>query len=198
MSIVFNPRFSPRALSALMLGGAAACVLAGTASPTQEASAVKPPTPAITEAAPGAPATKAEALAFLAGSWSGEMGGSPVEEMWSRPLGPSIMGCFRWCKPDSSPAMFEMLAITEEKNDAGEAVLRLRLHHFTAALVPHGDATKPMTLRLTESGPARAVFTAEKDAEDLETITYEVADGHLRIDVAMKGKNALNFRLKKQ
>ncbi len=134
-------------------------------------------------------------LGFLAGTWRGDMGPSMAEEVWSAPIGTSIMGCFRWLKPDQSPSMFEMLTITRE----GERTL-LRLRHYSPTLTAKEEKDKPLTLTLSESGPGKAVFAAEKDgAGDLTSVRYELRDGALHIDVEFvqgeKPRQPLKFRL---
>jgi len=160
----------------------------------------RPPPDALPTAQPApaaAPSATIDSLAFLAGSWSGDMGGY-VEENWSRPQGTSIVGTFRWLKKNGSPSMFEMLAITRE-DDA----IRLRLRHYSPTLNAKEDADKPLTYRLKEVSGARAVFEAEKDPGSVERIVYAVEDDALAIDVIFKpeeGKPArdpLNFRLKR-
>jgi hypothetical protein len=120
-----------------------------------------PPAPAAATPSPLAAAD------FLAGSWQGQFNGSFVEEVWSKPKGPAMMGAFRWDKPDGSPMMFEMLTITRE----GDATL-LRLRHYTPTLTAKEPQDKPQTLRATTTEPARLVFTPDKDAPTLRSITY--------------------------
>lgn len=171
--------------SILVAASAAAGTLAMQESKT-------PPVPA------SAGPASLDTLGFLAGSWTGDMSGSYVEETWSRPQGTSIIGSFRWLKKDGTPSMFEMLAITRE-DDA----VRLRLRHYSGKLIAKEDADKPLTLKLTESSATRAVFEAEKDAGDLERIVYAVESGVLAIDVEFKpeegksARDALKFRLKR-
>jgi hypothetical protein len=115
-----------------------------------------------------------EAVAFLEGTWRGRVEGSLVEEIWSAPQGSSVMGVFRWCRPDGTPAMFEILAITREGEGDGAAV-RLRLRHYSPTLVAKEAADRPLTLVLRESTASSALFVAEADrGGDLESIRYAV------------------------
>jgi hypothetical protein len=172
-----------------IIGIAGVLVYAGD-EPSAASSAVKEATPV----------ERVQSLSFLAGAWRGEMGGSLVEEVWSQPHGSSIMGCFRWCKPDGTPSMFEILTITAE----GEDVL-LRLRHYSPKLVAKEEADKPLTLALREITARRAVFGAQS-AGDLSSVTYEVKpDEHgtdrLHIEVAFiqgeKPRQPLVFTLSK-
>lgn len=152
---------------------AAAALGLGTLS-TQPSSPVAPSAPAP----PDSPKFTIADVAFLAGSWQGDMGGSFVEEMWSRPQGNNVVGTFRWLKKDGTPAMLEMLAITQESD-----AVRLRLRHYSAMLHAKEDADKPITLRLSRTGEGLAQFDAEKDSGDLVRVTYTVADGRLAVSV---------------
>lgn len=162
------------------------------------AAAPDPPTKAAPPAAAATPVASLDAVGFLAGTWRGSMGEDFVEEIWSEPHGQSVMGSFRWLRPNGTPVLFEMLLISKE-DDA----LRLRLRHYTATLEAKDE--KPMTLKLTESAPNRAVFSAERDAEGLSRIVYERRGDTLAIDVEFvqptgpdaPPRNPLAFRLKK-
>lgn len=133
-------------------------------------------------------------LGFLAGVWTGDMGGSYVEEAWSVPRGNNIIGYFRWLRPDGRPMLFEILTITEE-----EGTLHLRLRHYSATLQGKEPQEKPMTLRLESAAGKRAVFTAEKVAGDLSRIEYSVAEDTLTITVGFveEDRPPLVFKLKK-
>ncbi|MFN0010849.1 MAG: DUF6265 family protein [Phycisphaerales bacterium] len=177
-------------LAGLTLGALAAARLASDGTDTPGA---KPTASTPTKGAPTA--SPLAELGFLAGAWRGDMSGGVAEEVWSAPVGSSIMGCFRWLKPDQTPSMFEILTITRE----GEATV-LRLRHYSPKLVAKEEKDKPLALTLTESGPTRAVFTAEKDgAGDLNAVRYELRDGALHIDVEFvqgeKPRPALKFKL---
>jgi hypothetical protein len=157
-----------------------------------------PPAKDAAPATPSASVASLGAVGFLAGTWRGSMGEDFVEEIWSEPHGQSVMGSFRWLRPNGTPVLFEMLLISKE-DDA----LRLRLRHYTATLEAKDE--KPMTLKLTESAPNRAVFSAERDAEGLSRIVYERRGDTLAIDVEFvqptgpdaPPRNPLAFRLKK-
>ncbi|MDZ4829894.1 MAG: DUF6265 family protein [Phycisphaerae bacterium] len=139
-------------------------------------------------------------LGFLAGNWSSSGDDGFSEEIWSAPRGSSghesMMGAFRWLKPDGSPMMFEMLTITVEPD-----ATRLRLRHYTPTLTAKEDADKPLTLKLTQSSSSRAVFEAEKDAHDLSRIVYEVTGDELKIAVEFvqgeKPREPLKFVMKR-
>jgi hypothetical protein len=164
-----------------------ACLAAGSAPLVQRFGQ-----PASADGADAAMGATIESLAFLAGAWSEERDGMYIEEIWSPPRGNNIIGSFRWLRPDGKPILFEILAITEE-----DGVLRLRLRHYSATLVGKEPPDKPMTLRLSTLQATRAVFKAEKDADDLSHVEYHVEGGTLKITVAFAGEDRepLVFRL---
>lgn len=183
------------------------------ASPRAPTTATTPVTPAMpspppTPATPTTPETPRSAtapatwpsltpLAFLAGTWQGSANGGYVEEIWSAAVGNSIVGSFRWLKPDGSAAMFELLTITSEGDE-----VRLRLRHFSPTLAAKEPVDQPMTLLLAEHGPQRALFRSEKDAGSLDHIAYVVKDDVLHIDVAFAASDPprppLRFELQKR
>lgn len=140
------------------------------------------------------------ALSWLAGTWiggkQGRTGEEYVEEWWSRPVGTSIMGAFRWLNADATPRMFEILTITSESDG-----VYLRLRHVDAKGVSWEEKDKPLTLRLKESGEHRAVFERIDETTVPAKVVYERRDGVLAIDVIFPPERAnppLEFRLKIQ
>ncbi|HEX8875675.1 MAG TPA: DUF6265 family protein [Phycisphaerales bacterium] len=178
-------------------------VMAGLGEPT----AAPGSTPASGASTAHTPAKIADA-AFLAGRWQGTMGAKKdnhVEEIWTEPVGNNIAGVFRWVKADGSPSVFELLTIQEE-----EGTLALRLRHQTATGATWEGKDSTVTMRLSEKGPALAVFSAFKDCGDLAACRYEVKDQRLHIEVrfaepsseeAAKGKKArptLRFEMERR
>lgn len=149
---------------------------------------------AFAAAGPRPPRAAAEAIdgplagvGFLAGSWRGSVDGAFVEEIWSQPYGPSMMGVFRWCRGDGTPAMFELLAITREAGGESDTI-RLRLRHYSSTLAAKEPADKPLSLVLKELTANSARFVAEKDAGDLATVHYQVEGDELRIEIAFTAR----------
>lgn len=175
----------------------AALAIAGWDDP-QPAAPTKTPAPAAT-----APTAQAEApfdlnrLAFLSGRWSSKDGGGLTEEHWSSPSGNNIMGMFRWCKPDGTPAMFEILTITREADG-----VFLRLRHYSAKLVAKDEKDKPITMKLDTIEADKVVFRAHAHGGDLSHIIYQSpAKDTLHITVAFTEatkREALEFTLKRE
>ena len=119
-----------------------------------------------------------EPLAFLAGSRRElRSNGSLVEETWGSPAGTSMIGCFRWLKPDGSPMVFEMLSITHEPSNDEPGRVFLRLRHYSGTLVAKEDRASPMTLRLDRVGEDGAEFVAYQHCADVARIVYQRRPG---------------------
>ncbi|WP_020526273.1 DUF6265 family protein [Flexithrix dorotheae] len=74
-----------------------------------------------------APEGNLKDIAWIAGHWKGEAFGGITEEVWTSPLGGSMMGSFKLVV-NNEVNFYEILTIAEEGNS-----LILRLKHF------HGD-----------------------------------------------------------
>jgi hypothetical protein len=163
-----------------------------------------PPAPAPAPSPPAGPARPDKPftpdlahLAFLEGAWAATDADGYSEERWSAPHGDNLMGCFRWCRADGTPAMFEMLAITRE--DAG---VFLRLHHYSAALKGKEERDQPLTLRLSSVEGRKAVFAAHEHAKELASVIYDGTDAsklHIEIIFTPESKrDKLVFDLAKK
>lgn len=135
-------------------------------------------------------------LAFLKGTWAGDMHGDPVEESWSGPGGDSIMGMFRW-NSGGKTTMYELLSI---KDEGGVAVLRLR--HFGTDFTPwKGECDGVAALKATEVKPNLVVFTNDSGVGGLAACRYECPSPDvLKVKVSFKDekREALEFELKRQ
>lgn len=125
----------------------------------------------------GAQPASLDAVAFLAGTWTGEEGGVAMEEHWTTPAGGLMLGLHRDVEP-GKPAFFEFLRI--EATPKGIVYLAS----------PRGAPATPFPL--VESGGNRAVF--ENREHDFPTrIIYRLTpDGslHARVEGTKKGKPA--------
>ena len=125
----------------------------------------------------GAQTPSLDAVAFLAGTWTGEEGGVSMEEHWTSPAGGLMLGLHRDVFPDK-PAFFEFLRI--ETTPKGIVYLAS----------PRGAPATPFPL--VESGGNRAVF--ENREHDFPTrIIYRLTpEGalHARVEGSKKGKPA--------
>lgn len=147
-----------------------------------------------TSPAKAGPSDAVTKLAFLAGTWSGEMNGDPVEETWSVPMGDSIIGMFRW-QSKGKTTLWEMLSI---KDESGTATLRLR--HFDAKFEPwKGECEAVAALKATTVEAAKVVFTNESTVGGVKVCEYEVKEGKLYVAVTFidDKRETLRFQLNK-
>ena len=86
----------------------------------------------------GSPKADLTAVAWIAGHWRGEALGGVVEEIWSPPLGGSMMASFKLVV-DNQVKFYELETITQH-NDT----LILKLKHFSSNL--HGWEVKEETV----------------------------------------------------
>jgi hypothetical protein len=123
------------------------CLLPACGTPAAARDAGETPGEASANASPLAD------LEWLAGSWAMEGATEHLEERWSRPVGNSMVGSFRWVR-DGALWITELLSITQE---AGDVIFRLR--HFSAVMRPWEAADDAFHYRLTERSPTRVTFT---------------------------------------
>jgi hypothetical protein len=148
---------TPRFLSALLL-----CFLAWTASPTPAGAAAAEPSPALAD------------LAWMAGCWTGEEGGTLTEECWLLPGGGILLGMHRDVRA-SGKSFFEFLRI--------EAV-------GDSAVYWGSPAGRPATpFGLVEKGPRRVVFANPAHDFPQRIIYWRTDDGllHARVEGTVRG-----------
>jgi hypothetical protein len=80
--------------------------------------------------------------AWIAGHWRGEAFGGIADEVWSPPLGRSMMGMYQLLQ-DDEVAFYEFLTITEE-----DGSLLLRLKHFDPQMVGWEEKDQAQIFRL--------------------------------------------------
>ncbi|MDY7092813.1 MAG: DUF6265 family protein [Acidobacteriota bacterium] len=114
-----------------------------------------------------------EDFSWFAGHWVGEKNGERVEESWLEPAAGTMVGIFRWMKPDAV-RVYELLAL--EPTDSG-VVLRLR--HFGAGLVAWEDKEGTLTFDLAEESNAlRPVFVHRQATPDTGGKTLRLTFEH--------------------
>src|SRR5690606_41748043 len=74
--------------------------------------------------AAGSPGAVFADVAWIAGHWKGKAMGGEIEEVWTPPMGGSMMGSFKFVA-DGKVIFYELETITEE-----DKTLILRLKHF--------------------------------------------------------------------
>lgn len=180
-------------MSMVLVGISVAGLLASVAGMGRQPQPVEK---AAVPAAATADAPEVAALAFLRGTWRGEMEGDPVEETWSAPSGDSIIGMFRW-QHEGKTTLWEMLSV---KAEGGAAVLRLR--HFGGDFSPwRGECDGVAAMKATTVEKARVVFTNEGTIGGVASCEYACPNAdELVVVVSFKaetGREALRFTLKR-
>ena len=94
-------------------------------------------------------------LAFLSGTWKGQLHGGTIEEEWAPPLGSCMMGMFRYVK-DEKPRFYEFMTI-EETGEGPE----LRIKHFHPGLVGWEEKAESMRFQMKKFGRNFAIFEME-------------------------------------
>lgn len=109
------------------------------------------------------PQAAIDAVAWVAGYWQGEAFGGIVEELWSPPLGGTMMATFRLVV-DGKLKFYELETISEENE-----TLILRLKHFGADLKGWEEKDETVDFRLakvTENKVYFDGFTFERISDD--------------------------------
>jgi len=128
-------------------------------------------------------------VAFIAGNWVGEAFGGQTEEIWSSPLGNSIMGSFKLV--DKGKVEFYELCTISEENET----LFFRLKHFTPELKGWEEKDERINAQLVKIEENKAYF---------HNFTFErVSDNELNIYVVFSHDDEteeemkFNYKLKK-
>lgn len=118
----------------------------------------------------GSPKASIEDFAWIAGHWKGEAFGGIVEELWSPPLGDSMMGSFKLVN-DTKTTFYELEVIRE----VDETVI-LQIKHFHGDVKGWEEKDETVDFRLVQFEKNKAYFdgfTFQLVSED-ELIMYVV------------------------
>ncbi|MEL7240114.1 MAG: DUF6265 family protein, partial [Planctomycetota bacterium] len=138
------------------------------------------------------PIIAADDLAFLAGTWRGQIGAMTVEETWLPPRAGNMTGVFRIAS-DEAVSVVEIMTITEDA-ESDDVVYRLR--HFDTALVPWAsEIDGPIEAVVTIGGEGVARFTPIDPDSDLAGFIYEVQDDTMTATVRFKDESRAPFVL---
>ncbi len=123
-------------------------------------------------------------LHWLAGHWKGEAFGGIGEEIWSPPLGGSMMCMYKMVSAKNQVVFYELISIAEHQN-----TLIKRLRHFNNNLTGWEDKKgKPLTFRFIK---------AEGDRVYFDGFTYEkVSDDEINIYAILQQKNGVKEEVK--
>lgn len=119
-----------------------------------------------------------EDFVWMAGHWRGEGFGGQVEEVWSRPLGGTMMGTFRLVQ-DEEVAFYEIMVL---ERDAEGVVLKVK--HFSREFEAWEEKADAVSFRLERLDGHAATFkglTIARDGDSLEIkIRMRKKDGSTR------------------
>jgi len=130
-------------------------------------------------------------LAWMAGHWIDESGGSLSEEIWAAPAADCMIGMWRYAS-EGKPRLFELLAIVQED---GGPVLRIR--HFSPALVAREEKDTPVVLPLVKLEGRQAVFEGQGSAGAVR-LTYRQSDPNTLVGVLEKGTSREEFSFRRK
>lgn len=120
----------------------------------------------------GSPNAKLEDVAWISGHWKGESMGGEIEEVWTSPLGGSMMGSFKLVA-DGKVVFYELETISEE----GETLI-LRLKHFNPELKGWEEKDETEDFRLVKITADAVYFdqlTFKKNGENKLNIYVVIA-----------------------
>lgn len=123
----------------------------------------------------GSPDALLEDVAWIAGHWRGEAMGAMTEEIWSPPLGGSMMGSFKLAGPDSV-VFYELMHIQQQ----GQTLL-LQIRHFSGNFFAWEDKEETVDFRLVEITENKVVFDGLtfRRISDEEMIVYvQIGEGN--------------------
>jgi len=108
------------------------------------------------------PVATLDEVSWIEGYWTGEAMGGQTEEIWSRPMGGSMMGSFKLVYEDEIQ-FYEIMTISEVDQS-----LIMRLKHFHADLKGWEEKNQTVDFKLVKITPNRVFFdglTFEKISE---------------------------------
>ncbi len=147
-------------------------LLASCQTPVATQAPASAPPPSLVLPASASSDPQIAPLAFLAGRWMCVNPNSTVnEELWTLPLGKSMVGSFRQVRRDGGCAFVEISQIAVEE---GELVLRLRHLHGKLEVPP--ERAELSLFKLRKLTGERVEFAGTGSAEGVTAVIYERVD----------------------
>lgn len=113
---------------------------------------------------------------WIQGHWTGEALGGQVEEIWSPPLGDSMMGSFKLVQ-DGKVKFYEIITISEI-----EQTLIMRLKHFDSELKGWEEKDETVDFKLVKLTPDKVFF---------DGLTFErISDNEINVYVRFESEGA--------
>lgn len=126
-------------------------------------------------------------LAFLTGSWSGKIGPSTIEEIWSKPTANAIQASVRIIA-DGKTSVHEFIVISQVGDE-----IELSLQQWGPGYVEMAPVTKMKLTELTENSIS---FKADESASITNLRYTRVAEDAFQIAVTSKGSPEFVIDLK--
>ena len=121
----------------------------------------------------GSPPANLSVISWIHGQWRGEAFSGITEEIWSTPLGGSMMGAFKLVV-DNKVEFYEIESIVEENNS-----LILRLKHFHSDLKGWEEKDKTIDFKLVKVTDGKVYF----DGYTFERISANEMNVYVVIDM---------------
>lgn len=125
-----------------------------------------------------------EDLAWLAGHWRGEGFGGQVEEIWSEPLGGTMMGTFRLVK-DGEVQLYEIIVLVPEADG-----IALKVKHFSPEFRSWEEPEEAVVFPLLSVEGQSAAFDGLKIERDGDRLEVRL---HMRSEDGSKRWEELSF-----
>jgi hypothetical protein len=135
------------------------------------------------------PEANLEVISWLAGHWRGEAFGGITEEVWSPPLGGSMMGAFKLVV-NGKVNFYELETILEVDN-----TLILKLKHFNVDLTGWEEKDDTVDFRLVKVTADKIYFdgfTLERISDDEINMYVVIEDGGQQSEVKFNYKKVKN------
>ena len=123
----------------------------------------------------GSPKASLADASWISGYWKGHAMGGQIEEIWSAPMGGSMMGSFKLVE-DDKVVFYELETITETNG-----TLLLQIKHFNADLTGWEEKDKSVDFKLVKVTPDKLFF---------DDLTFEkLGDNEMNIYVVIEDKD---------
>jgi len=137
----------------------------------------------------GSPEADLDAVSWIAGHWRGEALGGVAEEIWSPPLGGSMMASFKLVV-DDQVKFYELETILEE----GDTLI-LKLKHFSSSLHSWEEKDETVDFKLVKVTDDKIYF----DGMTFENVSDEEMNVYLLIGSdGAEQETKFNYRKVKQ
>lgn len=128
----------------------------------------------------------------MEGHWVGVQDGALSEEIWTAPVGDSMLGLWRLVA-DGRARVYELLAIGTDP----ELGVVLRLRHFDERLRAREEQDRPLVLRLSRAAKNEVVFEGT-GSDGAVRLTYRRDGADALVAVLERGPRRDEFRYRRR